>query len=185
MDDIEQTTDSQIKPTFEKLVTAELDGKLKAIAGYDEIIWKIRAGYLGILYGSLALILGTEGVDDLGATISEPTRMLTLVLLVAGFSLSAYIVDSTYLAKKLKVIAIRDLLVKLAIDNSIGTMADLTVLLSISGELQEHELPDQARRDFRKIYSANRYRELFPIYGTAPILMICLYLIVSMVSAGG
>ena len=40
----------------EELIRAELDGKLKAIAGYDEILWKIRAGYVGILYGSLAII---------------------------------------------------------------------------------------------------------------------------------
>jgi hypothetical protein len=34
-----------------KLVEAELEGKFKAIAGYDDILWKIRAGYLAVVYG--------------------------------------------------------------------------------------------------------------------------------------
>src|SRR5687768_11445260 len=84
--------------THVELIMAELDGKLKAIAGYDEILWKIRAGYVGILYGSLGIIIGTSGLQDLQPVIDKPSLIPiipTLFLLVAGFSISSYIVDRT------------------------------------------------------------------------------------------
>jgi hypothetical protein len=44
------------------LVRAELEGKVRAVGDHDVILWKIRAGYLAILYGSLGLLLGTSAV---------------------------------------------------------------------------------------------------------------------------
>ena len=161
-----------------ELIQAELEGKLKAIAGYDEILWKIRAGYVGILYGSLAIIIGTNGIQNLQTLIDEPSRILTLFLLVAGFSISSYIVDHTYLAKKIRVIVARNLLVKLNLNKQVETPNKLFPLLAISGELRESELPDQAHEEFRRILSQNRRSELLPIYATAPFLMLFIYLIV-------
>lgn len=171
MQKTEVSSNTGTKLLVGELITAELDGKLRAIAGYDEILWKIRAGYVGILYGSLAIILGTGGIQDLETIISEPTRIVMLLLLISGFSLSTYFVDRAYFAKKLKVIAIRDLLTKLTINNAIETTSELSKLLSISGELQVDELPDQARVHFDKIFYRGLFRELFPIYSTAPIIM--------------
>lgn len=161
-----------------ELIMAELDGKLKAIAGYDEILWKIRAGYVGILYGSLAITIGTSGIPDLQTLIDKPSLILTLFLLVAGFSISSYIVDRTYLAKKVRVIAARNLLMKLTLNQEVETTSYLFSLLAISGELRESELPDQAREEFSRILSENRRSELLPIYATTPFLMLCIYLIV-------
>lgn len=161
-----------------ELIMAELDGKLKAITGYDEILWKIRAGYVGILDGSLAIIIGTSGIEDLQTVINEPSRILTLFLLIAGFSISSYIVDRTYLAKKVRVIAARNLLMKLMFNKEVETPSYLFSLLAISGELKESELPDQAREEFRRVFSENRRSELLPIYATAPFLMLCIYLII-------
>jgi hypothetical protein len=161
-----------------ELIMAELDGKLKAIGGYDEILWKIRAGYVGILYGSLAIIIGTRGIENFQTLINEPSRILTLFVLVAGFSISSYIVDRTYLAKKVRVIAARNFLMKLLFNKEVETKSFLFPLLTISGELKESELPDQVREEFRRIFSENRRTELLPIYATAPLLMLGIYLVV-------
>jgi hypothetical protein len=59
---------SLIRPA--ELARSALKAKLNAIAGYDTILWKIRAGYLAVLYGSLGLILGTAGSPDQHATSS-------------------------------------------------------------------------------------------------------------------
>jgi hypothetical protein len=160
------------------LVMAELEGKLKAIAGYDEILWKIRAGYVGILYGSLAIIIGTNGINNLNTLMDDERRLLTLFLLVAGFSFSSYIVDRTYLSKKIRVIVARNFLVKLLFNKEVETTNSLFSLLMISGELRESELPDQAREEFSRIFSENHWGELLPIYATAPCLMLCIYLAV-------
>lgn len=162
----------------DSLILSGLQGKTKAIAGYDNILWKIRAGYVGILYGSLAIILGTGGIKDLQALVNETSLVLVVFLLLSGFSISAYIVDSTYLAKKLKVIVVRDLLVKLTLDTTAETDWHLSTLLSISGELPDQELPPLALADFKRKFAVNRRRELFPIYVTPPVLILCIFLIV-------
>ena len=36
------------------------EGKLQAIRGYDEILWKIRVGYAAVLYGGLSLAFSKE-----------------------------------------------------------------------------------------------------------------------------
>lgn len=179
MPKIEQSPVIKTNLAVYELISAELDGKLKAIAGYDEILWKIRAGYVGILYGSLALIIGTGEKLDLQTMINEPAQIIMLVLLIYGFSLSSYFVDKAYFAKKLKVIAIRDLLTKLTINNTVETMGDPSKLLAISGELEVAELPNQAREHFNKIFWKGIFRELFPIYATAPIIMSLIMLVIT------
>ncbi len=37
-------------PVPEQLISSALDIRMTAINKYDEIIWKVRAGYLAILY---------------------------------------------------------------------------------------------------------------------------------------
>jgi hypothetical protein len=164
--------------SHEKLVIAELESKIKAISGYDDILWKIRAGYVGILYGSLAIILGGQGIPDLRAIVSQTSRISTLFVLVFGFSISAYLVDSTYLSKKLKVIAVRDSLIRLVLNNTMEKTDNLSAFLLISGEMSESEMPTQARAEFKRIYAVNRLKELLPIYFAPPLLMLCIFLIV-------
>ena len=101
-----------------ELIHEALSGKLKAIAGYDEIIWKIRAGYLAILYGALAILLGTEGISKWESIAEDPARMRALLLLIVGFSASVFLVDLGYVRKKLKVVVAYDLLINFVISNS-------------------------------------------------------------------
>jgi hypothetical protein len=74
---------------LEDLVEAALEAKLRAIFGYDSIIWKIRAGYTAAIYGALALTLGTRGLW----AIDTSTVGIALVVALV-FSVSAAIIDS-------------------------------------------------------------------------------------------
>jgi len=59
-------------------VRVSLEGKLQAIGGYDDILWKIRVGYPAVLYGVLSIALGKELFTIIG------TKLWTLGLLVFG-----------------------------------------------------------------------------------------------------
>jgi hypothetical protein len=179
MEQQEVSLSSNNELTRGKLIMSALEGKLAAIAGYDSILWKIRAGYGAILYGSLALILGTSGIPDFRAVVSELNRVLVIFLLLIVFSLSAYVVDKTYLTKKLKVIVTRDRLMAMALTGmSDADTDDLQTLLSISGELPVDKLPKQVRAEFRDKMAASRTGEHFPIYGVPPLLIVVIYLII-------
>jgi hypothetical protein len=74
------------KLTSDELIRAELRGKFLAIERYDSMLWKIRSGYVVVLYGALT-ILGVGGTSGLIAMPSaDRNRMLfAAVLLVWGF----------------------------------------------------------------------------------------------------
>lgn len=65
MSDKEMVGKADGELTLENLIAAALETKLGAIGGYDAIIWKIRAGYVAILYGALTLLLGVGGASGL------------------------------------------------------------------------------------------------------------------------
>jgi hypothetical protein len=113
--------------TLEELIRSELQGKSQAIGRYDDILWKIRSGYVAILYGALSL-LGKE-------TLGSPS--LTL-LMIYGFSVCAFVVDYSFLRSKLRVVVAKDRLVDVAQQLIAGTEAtslqDIPALLHISGE---------------------------------------------------
>jgi hypothetical protein len=52
---------STAKLTRDELILFELRGKNIAIGRYDTILWRIRSGYLIVVYGSLLLFSGKEG----------------------------------------------------------------------------------------------------------------------------
>lgn len=167
---------------YDKLTILALDGKLKAISGYDDIIWKIRAGYIAILYGLPALILGTEGIPDIQKIISNKLQSAIIILLLIGFSISSYIVDGTYLKKKVKVITSRNMLMRIAIEKKFDGNNDFPTLLLISGELQPKDMPKEALAEFKVMFAANRRQELLPIYGVPPLLVVLIYGIVLLTS---
>jgi hypothetical protein len=168
--------------TRAKLISSELEGKLKAISGYDEMLWKIRSGYVAILYGIPAIFLGTEGVPNLKEVMADSGRALLILLLLGGFSLSAFIIDSSYLAKKLKVIVTRDLLVKSAFDSVVNPQAcvndvELMRLLRIAGETSIRGIsPDAVKQFWSKMFWNGTF-VLIPLYVTAPVIAICIYMV--------
>ncbi len=168
----------KINQDFKEQVIKCLDSRLNAIGGYDSIIWKIRAGYLGILYSTLGLLIGTNGE----MTISELSEMKELILLlVIGFSISAYIIDYAYVRKKLRVVISRDKLMSLFLENETIEVN----LLKISGEMDLHESQDdEMKNDYYKKRNWNIRWILIPLYLTTPIIVLIIILLVRLATSG-
>ena len=64
-------TPSQDLP--EKLVLAEIEGKNRAIHAYDAIAWKIRGGFLTLLFGGWSVLLtAVVRTEDRSAAADRP-----------------------------------------------------------------------------------------------------------------
>src|SRR5262249_22612462 len=125
--------DSSAPPTRGELIRSALDGKLTALAGYDQIIWKIRAGYAAVVFGSLTLLLGKDGsLLGKGASIAE---YAVLFLLVCAFSSAGGVVDYDFSKRKRRVVISRDRLIDYLWDDKLLDNAkEAKELLHISGE---------------------------------------------------
>ena len=150
-----------------ELIRLALDGTLKAIAGYDDILWKVRAGYAAVLYGVLFLALSKEVAS---LPMMNPWTALYATVLVIGFSIAACVIDAGFLIKKLKVVVMRDALVRLSLaePHAIGSQ-EIEKLCRITGEMPVDELPDRVKQEFwPKMWSNIRWT-LLPLYITAPL----------------
>ena len=143
------------------LIWFELKGKNVALARYDSIIWKIRSGYLVILYGALSLLLSRGGDPHLPLESA-------MVLLIWGFSAFVFLVDCTFRIRQLHVVIALNELMKWAIART-GEAADRKIqdLLLVAGESTVSSL-DAATRPLTILK-----RALFPsalIYVGTPLL---------------
>ena len=77
----------------EKVVLGEIDGKNRAIHTYDDIVWKIRSGFLTLTLGGWAIIL--KGIVDAQPASMGKYRGLVLGLLLfsAAFAFGAWYID--------------------------------------------------------------------------------------------
>ena len=131
---------SEQKLTVESLIQGELDGKATAIAGYDEMLWKIRTGYAVFLYGAVGIIaaLVQKKILDLGHTTG-----CAIAVLIFGFSAFAALLDFCFMTSKLRVVNYRDRLIELAYAKAQGgemdanADAELLECLKNSGERRE------------------------------------------------
>ena len=101
--------------TMDRLITDELVGKSAAICGYDEILWKIRAGYASVLYGSVAVLSSLLEKDVL---IFGKGILLSATILIVGFSLFGAGMDYSFMSSKLRVVEHRDRLIKISFDKA-------------------------------------------------------------------
>jgi hypothetical protein len=168
-----------------KLVEAELEGKFKAIAGYDDILWKIRAGYLAVVYGALGLLVGTKDSAVIVDAFKLPpfwAPLIVALLLVFGLSIAAFFVDFGYLRKKLKVIAAKDALVRFTVEREEIDQKHIGFLLRISGEagvadFTGHEFLEDARDEYKRQRNWNLRHIHLALYGTAPVIMVLILLV--------
>jgi hypothetical protein len=95
--------------TTDELIRVGIDGKAAAVARYDVIIWKIRAGYVVVIYGAITAISALS-------TKSRPVLKhgWLLPLIVATFSLAAFVIDHTFSRSKFRVVVSRNELVDAA-----------------------------------------------------------------------
>ena len=178
----ERTSDSEdteLGPVAE-LVKSALDAKITAIAGYDTILWRVRAGYLAVLYGSLGLILGKGSSPDLQTLAANLPTAVAAISLISGFSLAAFLIDYGYLRKKLKVVVARDELVGylLGKEDSDRTKK-LRFLLRISGEAKvaPKGLFPIAHSEYLRQRNWNLLWITLWLYGTTPVVSVLIYLV--------
>lgn len=159
------------KLTCDELIRTELSGKARAIEQYDSILWKIRSGYVVVLYGGLA-ILGTAGLNI--STILGSTRLLRAALiLIWGFSLCGFLVDFDFSRRKLRVVEASNQLYALALQISLGiaecneVYSTLVKLLRNAGE-SSTKVPCQQIRD-HVVY-------IVPLYFAAAIVGTFIYI---------
>src|ERR1041385_7240046 len=124
--------------TRDGLIQAALQGKDKAIAAYDDMLWKIRTGYAAVLYGTFTLVV------SLGDKKNWPlpfTRVgLVAVTLICGFTCCAAALDFSILSAKFRVIQAKEELMDLALSLASGEAIEkwsgtpLQTLLHNSGE---------------------------------------------------
>lgn len=115
------TDESDIKPTGEvnqltidELIRSQLEGKSKALERYDQILWKVRSGYVVVLYGLLTVLAGKD--FQMSGVVVTTTRIEIALWITVGMSICALLIDLRFLGSKLLVIESRDLLSDVAVD---------------------------------------------------------------------
>lgn len=91
-----------------ELLKVELAGKKNAMGKYDEILWKIRSGYLIVLAGALGFFVTKE--ENLNLTFP-------ILVIIFWFSLVALLIDFNFRRRQLRVVRAYNELVSSTIDN--------------------------------------------------------------------
>ena len=98
------------RPILEDVIMQEISGKNAAIHAYDGIVWKIRSGYLALVFGGWAILL--KGLAD--GTLDKSNIVVVVVsmfLVSLGMSFGGCFVDCNYVRRKFRVIlALNDLI---------------------------------------------------------------------------
>lgn len=159
--------------TVEELVRFELKGKFYAVERYDAILWKIRSGYIVVLYGAL-VIVGTTQLN-LGAILEQFWFLTAILGLAWGFSICGFLLDIGFLLSKLRVVDASNDLYKVALDLSLSKSTAeqqyrvLQDLLMNSGE--------SLRKIPRNLF-LHTFPWMLPLYFGTPITITVLYIAV-------
>jgi hypothetical protein len=170
----EHESDAPPKLTCDELIRTEMQGKFLAIERYDSMLWKIRTGYIVVLYGALTIIGGTSELVATSGSGNIRTLVLLLVL-IWGFSLCGLVSDFRFLQAKFRVVddsnELHDLALNLALDKTRAEAEydKLMDLLHISGEKTERERGPQF---FYAFWSVAWIYLTTPLLGTAIILYL-------------
>lgn len=90
---------------LERLILGEIEGKNGAIHAYDGMVWRIRSGFLTLLFGGWAIVL--KGIVESADKQPGEYQPLAwgLFLFSLGFALGARYVDRNCVRRKFRVIA--------------------------------------------------------------------------------
>jgi hypothetical protein len=152
--------DQEDSLTLAGLVRLELTGKNVALERYDSILWKIRSGYVVVLYGALSLIFGKTAEKGVNLTALNSN----MLLLIFGFSLLGYFLDINFRIRQLRVVAATNLLADQALKLATGEAVDrglLRELLHIAGE---------SRRQLNRGVLVRAILLIFVFYAATPLL---------------
>jgi hypothetical protein len=118
---------------LEKMVLGEIAGKNKAIHAYDEIAWKIRTGFLTLLFGGWGVFLRST-IDAKLPQQEFRAVLISLALFSAGFAYAAWSIDRSYLRRKFRVILVLDQ-ISVALAESGGDVTRVSPdLLRVAGD---------------------------------------------------
>lgn len=136
--------------SVDELIRIGINGKSAAVARYDAIIWKIRSGFVIVIYGAITLV---STVLSKGRT-TVPDDSWILPVTILSFSVAAFVVDAAFSRSKYRVVASRNALVRTSWylarsrDPASGlekNEARLLTLLEMSGERQDPETDSDVR----------------------------------------
>jgi hypothetical protein len=135
-----------------------MEGKNRAIHAYDDIVWKIRSGFLTLLMGGWAITLKGITESNVVTTANHAPLVFALLLFSFGFAFGAWFIDRNYIRRKFRVILALDAIIDELADNG-GEVATLSPqLLKVSGDdaLMPFDCPGyrQARRAELAVYLA-------------------------------
>ena len=121
------------RPIFEDVIMQEIAGKNAAIHAYDGIIWKIRSGYLALVFGGWAILLKSlaEG------SIEKENIFIVVVsmfLVNLGMSFGGWFIDCNYVRRKFRVILALNKLVQSVKENADNLDMVSHDLLSVAGD---------------------------------------------------
>lgn len=119
---------------LEQVFLSEISGKNCAIQSYDDIIWKIRTGYLTLFFAGWAILL-TGMVESARPQAQEFVIYIAVMFLFSlGLTVGGFFIDSTYTQRKAKVICALDRLTN-SVGKCGGDLKKISLeLLQISGD---------------------------------------------------
>ncbi len=104
---------------IEKITINEIAGKYAPIHAYDGMIWKVRSGFLTLVFAGWSLIIKTAIENK-----TEFTIILPYVFMLSGFSLAlaigGYKIDMNYVKRKFRVI------------NGLNELTEITATININ-----------------------------------------------------
>lgn len=116
------------------MTLAELSGKNKAIHAYDGIIWKVRTGYLTLLFAGWAILLKSMIESKTHSPQEFESFVAAMFFFSAGLAIGGWFVDRTYIRRKHRVILALDRLSD-AIEDCAGDFQKIPPqLLKVAGD---------------------------------------------------
>jgi hypothetical protein len=123
---------------LKNLIANEIGGKMNAIHAYDKMMWKVRSGFLTLIFAGWGIIIKS--------IIEAKTEMKTVLPYIFIFStlsialaIAGYKIDMNYAKRKFRIITsvnhLIPLIVKFTIEKmEVTNFEELTALLKISGD---------------------------------------------------
>lgn len=148
---MEQIKEESHRSVIKGLINSEIAGKNNAIHAYDRMVWTVRSGFLTLVFAGWSFVIkaAVENKTDFRQTTSY-------IFILSAFSLAlaigAYIIDRNYARRKFRVITglhqLMEIITTLDFDKvQSETQSELTELLKISGDADNHKYKSAAYRN--------------------------------------
>jgi hypothetical protein len=132
---------------FEQLVLSEVSGKNQAIHAYDGIIWKIRSGYLALLFAGWSILLKSIADSQQHSVRGFGAVVVAMFFFSVGLGLGGWFIDRSYVRRKHRVILALDRLTE-AIKGCAGDIRNIPAeMLKVAGDAAEMPYDSKGYRE--------------------------------------